>query len=173
MTRPQAAREPKPKTPKTAEQKKASERHRAYHFENRDKRLQGMRDRYNALSPAAKLLKDFRMRARPSMPKPGSKKSKDYRVMARARAYCEWSDIDEVVRIYMAAYLMTELFGEAYVVDHAVPLNSPLVSGLHTHTNLYVITQRENALKGNWIWPQMPPITQETMKFLAESHVPS
>lgn len=89
--------------------------------------------------------------------------------MALGRAFYEWSDIDEVVRMYLAAAIMTELTGEMYVVDHIVPLISPFICGLHTHTNMQVITQAENMRKGNWAWPGMTPMTYEEMMEVLEA----
>lgn len=80
-----------------------------------------------------------------------------------------WSDLDRVYLTYMAAAVMSELLGEKYVVDHTVPLNHPLVCGLHTHTNLTVISSAENGLKGNAYWPEMPEMTWATLDFLLNS----
>lgn len=41
-------------------------------------------------------------------------------------------------------------------VDHIVPLNSPLVCGLHTHSNLRVVHATVNMAKSNKTWPDMP-----------------
>ena len=41
-------------------------------------------------------------------------------------------------------------------VDHIVPLQSPLVCGLHVHDNLRVILAVDNASKANRHWPDMP-----------------
>lgn len=51
--------------------------------------------------------------------------------------------------LYVHAARMTETTGERYVVDHIVPLISPVVCGLHVPWNLRVITQEENLKKSN------------------------
>jgi len=41
-------------------------------------------------------------------------------------------------------------------LDHIVPINSPIVCGLHCEANLQIITLRENIQKYNTTWPDMP-----------------
>lgn len=50
---------------------------------------------------------------------------------------------------YKLAALRTRLTGIRWVVDHIVPLNGKLVSGLHTINNVQVITELANSIKGN------------------------
>lgn len=46
--------------------------------------------------------------------------------------------------------------GISWHTDHVVPLQSPLVCGLHSWTNIDVIPGIENVKKGNRRWPYMP-----------------
>lgn len=69
-----------------------------------------------------------------------------------------WGDQDLIREIYERARLMAESSGEAYHVDHIVPLNHPLVCGLHCAANLQILSATENAKKGNRYWPDMPDI---------------
>ena len=59
----------------------------------------------------------------------------------------------EIRRIYEIAITMSRTTGEQYVVDHIVPLRSPVVCGLHVPWNLRVITQEENLRKSNALEP--------------------
>lgn len=149
------------KAPKTEKS-----RSRVYYEQHQERLKEAARLRYADMTPAERALKRWRTQALPSTPKPGSKRAEDTRKVALARAYCVWSDVDEVVRIYMACAILNELGWGRYRVDHIVPLSSKLVCGLHTHTNLQVITCRENQAKGNHFWPGMPEYSWGTIDLL-------
>ena len=51
--------------------------------------------------------------------------------------------------IYEQAISLSRSTGEAYVVDHIIPLQHDAVCGLHVPWNLRVITRKENGLKSN------------------------
>lgn len=51
-------------------------------------------------------------------------------------------------------YLEASYFG--LEVDHIVPLNSPLVCGLHVEHNIQLLNSKQNKAKGNRWWPDMP-----------------
>ncbi len=72
------------------------------------------------------------------------------------RATPSWAIEFFMDEAYRLAKLRTKVLGFPWSVDHIVPLNSPLVCGLHVHNNLRVIPTVENLRKGNRHWPDMP-----------------
>lgn len=121
----------------------------------RTRKRAGMKAAYDAKSVADRAMWRWRKLARPPVPRQGSTRGLIKRNANLARAYCDWSDIEAVVGMYLASAVMSELTGQEYVVDHQVPLVHPLVCGLHTHTNLEVLSARVNRLKSNLFWPEM------------------
>lgn len=63
-----------------------------------------------------------------------------------------WADAEKIARIYALASAL----GPEFEVDHIVPLNHPLVCGLHVEANLQVLLVPDNRSKGNRYWPDMP-----------------
>jgi hypothetical protein len=51
--------------------------------------------------------------------------------------------------IYREAQRLTAATGVAHHVDHEIPLQGVLVSGLHVHNNLQILTALENIKKRN------------------------
>lgn len=60
-----------------------------------------------------------------------------------------WADQAAIREVYREAQRMTRETGIAHHVDHEIPLNGRLVSGLHVHNNLQILTRSENSRKRN------------------------
>jgi len=54
-----------------------------------------------------------------------------------------------IKRMYKKAEILQKRTGEKYHVDHWIPLNNPIVSGLHCKDNLVVVPALENLEKGD------------------------
>lgn len=78
------------------------------------------------------------------------------RKAVKLRASPSWANDFYIGEIYHLARLRTISTGCPWHVDHIVPLQSPLVCGLHTETNLQVIPSKSNLSKHNKWWPNMP-----------------
>ena len=78
-----------------------------------------------------------------------------------------WSDVELEKAIYKEAVELEKTSGVKYHVDHIVPLMSPYVCGPQNHFNLQPLTQKENLVKGNRYWPDMPDINDPELKSLA------
>lgn len=87
--------------------------------------------------------------------RPKGKEGVVHRAQTR-RATPPWADMAAINEFYAQARRLTEETGELYVVDHIVPKISKLVCGLHVPWNLQVIHWKDNTLKGNFEWPDMP-----------------
>lgn len=72
------------------------------------------------------------------------------RKAVKLKATPAWADRAAIKAIYKRA---AEL---GMHVDHTVPLQSPLVCGLHVEANLQLLSALENSKKSNRIWPDMP-----------------
>jgi hypothetical protein len=59
------------------------------------------------------------------------------------------SDLEAISKIYEQAAELTRTTGIRYHVDHIIPLQGELVSGLHIPSNLQIITEQENCSKHN------------------------
>jgi hypothetical protein len=69
--------------------------------------------------------------------------------LERTPAWLSDKQLEEIKWKYSTACHMEMLTGEKYHVDHIVPLQGELVSGLHVPWNLRVITAQSNLSKSN------------------------
>lgn len=60
-----------------------------------------------------------------------------------------WADLGKTKKVYEEARRLTEATGVPHEVDHVLPLRGRLVSGLHVHNNLKVVTRRVNRTKSD------------------------
>lgn len=69
-----------------------------------------------------------------------------------------WANLGAIKEVYMdceSVNIAAKLAGctEKFVVDHIIPLQGKIVSGLHIETNLQIITAKENGTKSNKFEP--------------------
>lgn len=60
-----------------------------------------------------------------------------------------WADLDKIRALHDEAQRLTLATGIPHHVDHVLPLQGELVSGLHVETNMQIITGAENSRKKN------------------------
>lgn len=65
------------------------------------------------------------------------------------RATVAWADVSKMVSVYEQSEDMTQRTGIQHNVDHIIPLQHPLVCGIHWEGNLQILTAEENQRKGN------------------------
>ena len=58
-----------------------------------------------------------------------------------------WRDVKAIRAIYRDARELSALTGIQFHVDHAIPLKGEVVSGLHVHTNLQIMTGMDHRAK--------------------------
>ncbi len=72
-------------------------------------------------------------------------------------------DFRKLVALHDRKRLLNYNSEEIWNVDHIIPLNSPLVCGLHWWKNLTLTIQTENTKKGNSHWPDMAEYSRDDL----------
>ncbi len=133
------------KDPENAERKRAYAREVApktdafarsqqkYRDKNKDKAAKRGAN-WRAANPAMNCAKEARRRAAKMM---------------RTPAWVSSDDTNIVLCLYELAAIYTQALGKPFHVDHEIPLQGRLVSGLHVPANLQVIAGAENIRKSN------------------------
>ena len=76
---------------------------------------------------------------------------------AKKTAIPAWADEGAIRGVYVLATVWNELWPEDPVhVDHIVPLQSKIVTGLHCEANLKICRAFDNRTKSNKYWPNKP-----------------
>ena len=125
--------------------KESSERSRKHHLANRQHRLEKEKARYQAnREKKAEYAKKYYE----------ANKGDFYFRRGKARAARiqrtpQWADMSAVAEFYAEAKRLEELTGIQFHVDHIVPLQGEMVSGLHVPANLQLLTAHENLSKSN------------------------
>lgn len=69
-------------------------------------------------------------------------------------ATISYSDKKIIARIYRTASILSVMLKKKFEVDHIIPLNNPLVCGIHHENNLRIITMKRNRRKSNYFNPE-------------------
>lgn len=77
---------------------------------------------------------------------------------AKLQRTVSWANLDLIKEVYsdcVEINLAAKTAGctDTFVVDHIIPLQGKLVSGLHVENNLQIITVSENCIKNNSFTP--------------------
>ena len=142
-----------------------------WYTENREKKLQSKKQYYldnpeKQKEVRARYIKNNKERYR-ELCRAASKRARlngkaalydTKRRAAYLQAIPKWYDLEQeaILSIYAECKQINLTSDVKHAVDHIVPLQNPLVCGLHTLANLRIITFSENSAKRNWHWPDMP-----------------
>lgn len=73
--------------------------------------------------------------------------------LQRTPSWLTQADIATIEQLYLTAAALSDFMGEPYEVDHIIPLQGELVSGLHVPDNLQILPKSANRSKRNKFTP--------------------
>lgn len=129
----------------------AQKKRRATDVNYRASEVENQRKRYNSNAISRKKRLEASRRWQRKYPEKVNFRCAERRA-AKNKATPPWLSPEqraEILNLYELALSMFDKTGEKYHVDHIIPLNGELVSGLHVPWNLQVITASENCRKKN------------------------
>ena len=69
---------------------------------------------------------------------------------AKIQRTVSWANLDAIRAIYTECSALNSLHGKrTYHVDHIIPLQGSMVSGLHVESNLQIVLAIDNLTKSN------------------------
>ena len=122
-----------------------AEYNKAYRSENEEKRKET--DKAYRLANKEKVAETKKAYAKNNKDIVNTRTAK--RRAAKLERTVAWSDADAIKALYTEAQRLTEETGTQHHVDHIIPLQGELVSGLHVQNNLQVLTAYANLSKSN------------------------
>lgn len=145
---------------------KVKAKSRAYHRKNADIRSEKFRqwreanpEKMKAATAAWREANPVRVKAlRDAWKKANYGKVLAYnakRQAAKLQATPAWADQQKIEEYYITVDGLGMLTGDAYHVDHIVPLQHQRVCGLHVEHNLQILPAFDNRVKSNRHWPGM------------------
>ena len=118
---------------------------KSYQLENREARIAACRD-WREKNPEKNRQAQRNYRDN-NKGKVAAKNAKRY--AAKMERTVGWADLEAIDAIYDQASHLTATTGIKHHVDHIIPMQGEMVSGLHVETNLQILTASENCAKGN------------------------